>query len=201
MGSGPENQRLPDQRLVEAALRCIARWGVTKTSLDDVAREAGLSRATAYRQFPGGKDALFGTVVRFEVVRFLDRIRAALTEAPDLEEALVATMTEAGRSLANHEALRYLLRHEPELVLPKIAFRELDEVLALVRAEAGPLLARHLGDDLDAAGRTAEWAARMTLSYTLSPSATVDMTNAVSVRHLVRTYILPGVALAAAMAT
>ena len=32
---------------------CIARWGTAKTTLDDIAREAGCSRATIYRLFPG----------------------------------------------------------------------------------------------------------------------------------------------------
>ena len=36
----------PELRLVDAVLRCISRWGVAKTTLDDVAREAGCSRAT-----------------------------------------------------------------------------------------------------------------------------------------------------------
>jgi TetR/AcrR family transcriptional repressor of uid operon len=190
-----------EDRLLDAALRCVARWGVSKTSLDDVAREAGSSRATLYRQFLGGKDALFQAVVREELARFLGRIRSTLTDASDLEAALVGAMTEAGRTLTSHAALGYLLEHEPELVLPKLAFRELDEVLALVRVEVGPQLARHVGGDLDEAARTAEWAARIVLSYTLSPAVGVDTTDPESVRRLVRSYILPGVAHAAAMAT
>ena len=47
-----------EQRIVDATTRCIARWGVAKTTLDDVAREASCSRATVYRLFPGGKDAV-----------------------------------------------------------------------------------------------------------------------------------------------
>ncbi len=41
-----------------AALRGIARWGVAETTLADVAREAGCSRATIYRTLAGGKQAL-----------------------------------------------------------------------------------------------------------------------------------------------
>ena len=37
----------PQNRVIAATLRCMARWGITKTTLDDVAREAGLSRALA----------------------------------------------------------------------------------------------------------------------------------------------------------
>jgi len=34
------------------AVTCFARWGTTKTTLDDVAREAGVSRATLYASSP-----------------------------------------------------------------------------------------------------------------------------------------------------
>src|SRR5438874_9899399 len=90
------------QRLVDATLRCIARWGVAKTALDDVAREAGLSRATVYRLFPGGRDGLLDVVARVEIARFFSAVAARLETAPDLEELLVAGMTEAGRRIIDH---------------------------------------------------------------------------------------------------
>lgn len=180
--------------LVDAAARCVARWGVAKTSLDDVAREAGCSRATVYRAFPGGKDALFAAVARTEVDRFVDRLGRRITGAPDLEQALVAVITDAGRTLRGHAALQHLLAHEPELVLPHIAFRQLDELLAMVRRHGAPLLARFLGGDEHEAARLAEWAARITLSYSFNPSPAVDTADEESVRRLVRTYVLPGLA-------
>jgi len=180
--------------LIDAAVRCVARWGVAKTSLDDVAREAHCSRATVYRAFPGGKDALFAAVVRAELDRFLGRVTARITTATDLEGALVAGIAEAGRTLKGHAALQHLLVHEPEIVLPHVAFRQFDELLAAVRRHFAPSLAPFLDGDEDEAARLAEWAARITLSYTLSPSVTVDTADEACVRRVVRTYVLPGIA-------
>ena len=180
--------------LIDAAVRCVARWGVAKTSLDDVAREARCSRATVYRAFPGGKDALFAAVAQAELDRFLDRVTAAVTAAADIEGALIAGITEAGRTLKGHAALQHLLIHEPELVLPHVAFRQFDELLAAVRRHFTASLAPFLDGDEDEAGRVAEWAARITLSYTISPSPIVDTADRASVRRVVRTYVLPGVA-------
>jgi len=39
-------------RVLDAALTCVGRVGLAKTTLDDVAREAGCARATVYRYFP-----------------------------------------------------------------------------------------------------------------------------------------------------
>ena len=48
-----------ETRVVDAMLECIGRWGLGKTTADDVARTAGISRATLYRTFPGGMDVVF----------------------------------------------------------------------------------------------------------------------------------------------
>jgi len=50
-------------RILEGAYACVARSGLAKTTVEGAAREAGLSRATVYRHFPGGKDELLAGVV------------------------------------------------------------------------------------------------------------------------------------------
>src|SRR3989440_10810923 len=93
-----------EDRVVDAALRCIARWGVAKTTLDDVGREAGYSRATVYRLFPGGKEGLLDAVCRVELARFFAGLGSRLEAVADqgLEALLVAGMSEAGRRLLGH---------------------------------------------------------------------------------------------------
>lgn len=38
-------------RIVEAALRCVKRWGIAKVTLNDIAKEAGVTRPTVYSYF------------------------------------------------------------------------------------------------------------------------------------------------------
>jgi AcrR family transcriptional regulator len=180
-----------EDRITAAALRCIARWGVAKTTLDDVAREAGISRATVYRVFPGGKDGLMDAVARTEARSFFTGVAAAMSMATTLEDVLVVGMAEAGRRMLGHEALRFLMAHEPETVLSRLAFAKLDEVLAAAATVAAPHLERHLTPD--DARRAAEWAARLVLSYACTPGDShVDIADEASVRRLVRTFVLPG---------
>lgn len=40
------------QRIVVATYACVSRRGIAKTTVEDAAREAGVSRATVYRAFP-----------------------------------------------------------------------------------------------------------------------------------------------------
>lgn len=181
-----------EERILDAALVCIARWGLAKTGLDDVAREAGVSRATVYRAFPGGKDALAEAVARSELARFFAAVEGRLAASSTLEDLLVAGMSEAATRISTHGALRALIAFEPDVVLPRLAFDRMDGVLALCTAFAAPHLARFLGEET--AGRVAEWATRVVLSYCSWPSVDVDLTDEVSTRRLVRQLFLPALA-------
>ena len=39
------------QRIVDAAVACVKRWGIEKVTLNDIAREAGVTRPTVYSYF------------------------------------------------------------------------------------------------------------------------------------------------------
>lgn len=190
--AGASAQRL---RIVDGALACLARQGLAKTTLDDVARAAGYSRATVYRAFPGGKDAVMAAVADTELARLFSDLAVHMGEAHDLETVLVAGMSGAAQRIAGHDALRYLLQHEPEVVLPQLAFDHQRAVLAAVATFGAPFLGRWL--DHDEAARVAEWSARIVFSYLACPAPGIDLTDPECTRRIVRTYILPGIAIVA----
>ncbi|HKY15661.1 MAG TPA: TetR/AcrR family transcriptional regulator, partial [Microthrixaceae bacterium] len=165
--------------------------GVTKTTLDDIAREAGCSRATVYRLFPGGKGSLIQTVGEREVGRLLVELIEVLDRSDDLEELLVVAIGTAAAFIRDNEALQTVTRHEPEQLLPYLAFDRLGPLLEATSTYLGPIFARHLGRP--SADEVIEWAARLVLSYTFTPSTTIDLTNDVDVRRLVTTHLIPGI--------
>jgi AcrR family transcriptional regulator len=186
----PASDRAGDERVLDAALRCVARWGVAKTTLDDIAREAGISRATIYRTYQGGKSVLLDRLAHREVARCFLAVELAIDERDELDEVLAAGISAAARFLSAHDALRFLLAHEPDAVLPLVAFHHFDRLLAAVSAFAHPHLARFLPDaDVDAA---AEWVARVVLSYTLHPDPNHDLRDEARALRLVRAYLIPG---------
>jgi AcrR family transcriptional regulator len=180
-----------ERTMVAATLRCVARWGFAKTSFDDIAREAGVSRATAYRVFPGGKDRLVDTVVHYEIGRLFHEAEAAASTARSLEELLCIGVRLAMEMLTGHEVLQYLLVHEPAVVLPHFAFHRLDAVLAYAAELSRPHLARFLPDH--AVRPAAELVTRLVLTYSFNPSDRVNPNDPTSIRRLVRTYLLPAV--------
>jgi AcrR family transcriptional regulator len=178
-------------RIVDAALRCLARQGAAKTTVDDLARESGFSRATLYRTFPGGKDDVLEAVVSTEVARLFSALAVTMGEATDLEEVLVSGMTEAAQRLSSHRALAYMLGHEPGVVLPYLAFNDMDRLLIMAGDFAAPFFARWL--EPDQASRAAEWAVRIVLAYVADPAPGTDLTDPDDTRDLVRAFVLPGI--------
>jgi AcrR family transcriptional regulator len=178
-------------RLVNAALECLARQGSVKTTVDDIAREAGFSRATLYRTFPGGKDDVLQAVVSTEAARLFSALAVVMGEATDLEEVLVAGMVEAAGRLSSHRALSYMLRHEPGVILPHLTFAHMDRILMVGGDFASPFFGRWL--EPDQASRAAEWAVRIVLAYVSDPAPGVDLADPEDTRALVRAFVLPGI--------
>lgn len=178
-------------RLLHAALACVERNGLGGTTLEDVAAEAGLSRATVYRHFPGGRDQLVSETVTWEVGRFLSRLGAAVDAEPDLAGHLRVGLTVGHRAIHEHALLQQVLRTEPEELLRELA--EAEPLLAgVVRTYVRGLLDGEpvrAGLDLDEA---ADYVSRMFLSYLGTPGRW-DLEDAAQVDRLVRTQLLAGV--------
>lgn len=180
-----------ERRLVEAARSCIARWGLRKTTLDDIAREAGVGRATVYRAFPGGKDRLAEAVLCHEAGRLFTGYDAALSAAATLEDLLVVGVTGALAVMQDDEVVRSVLANEPDLVLPHFAFHHLERFLDVATALCRPHLGRFLPDD--AVHPAADLLARLVLSFGFRPAPWLDTRDPAAVRRLVTTYLVPAV--------
>ena len=85
--------------VLEAVKTCCERWGVEKVTVDDIARQAGVSRATLYRLFPGGKEVVFDAHRVYELDQFFDVLLAHVDGADTLEELLVRAVTGSIREL------------------------------------------------------------------------------------------------------
>lgn len=178
-----------DDRILDATRICLSRWGVAKTTAEDIARTAGVSRATVYRLFPGGIATIIDALTTREIALLMGSVSDAMSEATSLETALVAGICTAGTALASDPALQYLITHEPEVLLPYFAFDTIGPVLRYSTESLAPLLTRFA--PLRTAEDTVEWGCRMVLSLTFTPGL-ADVTDSGEVADLVHNYFLPG---------
>ena len=181
----------PRQRILEATYACVARWGLSKTTIEDAAREAGLSRATVYRYFPGGRDELIDAVVSWQFLLFFGRLYEEVHGATSLEEVLDRGLTFARQSLLEHEVLHKVLETEPDVLMPKLTV-ESNRTVGLISGFLVPYLHEHGMADGVEIHEAADFLARMILSYISSPGHW-DLSDPEQVATLVRTELLAGV--------
>ncbi len=77
------------QQVLAAASRLFMAHGYGATSMDAIAREAGVSKATLYAHFPS-KDRLFGAIIGHRCQRFSQALAAQDADPADLRGALLA---------------------------------------------------------------------------------------------------------------
>ena len=188
-------------RVLAAAYECVARFGIAKTTVEDVVKQSGVSRATVYRVFPGGKDELLRAAVSWEMDRFFLRLAEEVVAAPDFASMLERGLAFAHSAVHGHEVLQKVLMTEPERILPLLT-TEQDRPLTYITAFLLPYLEleRNVGRvragvDLE---ESADFVARMILSL-IGSHGEWDLNDPVAVHELVRRHLLAGVLTADAL--
>jgi AcrR family transcriptional regulator len=181
-------------RIVDAAEACIRRWGIRRVSMNDVAREAGVSRGSVYRYF-ADRAALVQAVLE----RTSERHIALAEPSIRRKRSLDAKVAEAAAFIREHI--------DDELSLGLRARPDEPEVAALRLAQAARTLnrwidfwvpflaeARDRGEvrrDLDLR-QAAEWIMRILISLVTVPSVTFDHTDSEQVRTYVERHLVRG---------
>lgn len=123
--------------LVEAA-KIFARFGFKKTSIDDIAKEAGVGKGTVYLAAES-KEELFYQVLHREVRGWQAACAKVIDPRVPAEELLVRLYLEGQKHLESNTLVRDLFRGEMVRMLPKWASR-FDELRALGRSNLSEVL-------------------------------------------------------------
>lgn len=177
-------------QIADAALRQFELFGLVRSTMEDVARRAKVSRVTVYRRFPG-KDALIDAVAMRELRRFLERLDAAIADIEDPGDMIVEGFVFTLHAVRTHRLLQRLLESEPEAVLPHLTV----EGGPFIAAAREFIVARNLQldpeRDPEDASTVADIIVRLILSYLLTPQATVDLDDPDVARAFARRYLRP----------
>jgi AcrR family transcriptional regulator len=183
-----------EERILIAAEQCITRMGIRRTSITDVAAQAGVSRGAVYFYFSEKAvlvDAVMVRIAEQFVASSEESVRAGGCLADQIAEAAVFIRLSAGERV-------------PMRPLPA----DDEQLLATLMTASS----RHLTDEwvdfwlpylADAEGRgeirpgldhreVGEWIVRVLMSFAVMPAATFDADDPESVRNFVRTYAVAG---------
>ena len=112
----------PPDPILDAARACVLDVGLRRTTLADVARRAGVSRMTVYRQY-GDLSAIVSALLSTELLGLMEAARAEAASRPTARERLVEEGVLVVERLAQHPLWRKVLDLDPELLLPLVVDR------------------------------------------------------------------------------
>ena len=127
------------ERILEAAEAQLREFGLRRTSLDRIAKAAGVSRVTLFRRF-ANRDALLGAVILRDGRRFIAEFDAALPKSGPPEDRFVVGIVTAARLLTSNSLIARLLETDPEDVLPVLT-TQAEAYLSISRAYVASVLA------------------------------------------------------------
>lgn len=180
------------ERLLDATDRLVRQVGLTKTSMADVARAAGVARGTLYRYFES-REVLLEALTQRATEQFFAEVADAMDRRPALSEQLGEFSEMMIRSIHPDAEVRNTLMIRMLVTENAQALRRTARFLRpyVDAAHARGEVRADLGID-DAS----EWLARVLLSFTIFQAAiSYEADDPHSVRLFVQRYAIRGLAL------
>lgn len=85
------------QKILDAAIACVKQWGIEKTSLNDIAKQAGVTRPTVYSYFPNRNDVIRTALLQSGysfAKRLKDHLQLFSNSADRLLESVIFSLEE-----------------------------------------------------------------------------------------------------------
>ncbi|WP_243723312.1 TetR/AcrR family transcriptional regulator [Actinomadura sp. 7K507] len=180
-------------RILDAAYEQFSRMGIQRSTMEDVARRAGISRITVYRRF-ATKDAVIEHVVRREFRRYFDRFLVEIKQAETAAERVVLGFVSSLRAIRRNPLIGGLMETEPDMVVPSMIGDGGRTLATVGRFVAGQLReeqrAGNVSDDLDT-DFVAEMMVRISASFLAIPSHLIDLDDDEQLAAVARRFLVP----------
>jgi AcrR family transcriptional regulator len=108
-----------EERILEAALIQFGQVGVKKTTIEDIARKAGVDRVTVYRRV-GARDDVVRAVTEREVRKLLAELGELPARHDTLEGLVVDVFATVLTRWRTHPLVQRMLTLEPDRLLPQL---------------------------------------------------------------------------------
>ncbi len=192
--AGQDSEDEVGERILDAALKCFEEVGIRRTSMDDIARAAGVGRMTVFRRF-ASKDQLTHLVLLRVGVEVTELARAAFAGARDLESGLTEALVLAVQAVRDRQLFVKVLRTEPEVFLRSLTGDGVT-MIEVMRRSVSAWLGRSGGGPLgdEDAELAAEGITRLGVSLVLSPEGPIPLYDDNGLREYLGRYVVPGIA-------
>ncbi|MEU5996445.1 TetR family transcriptional regulator [Streptomyces sp. NPDC047197] len=191
LDSAPPSDALTEQ-ILDAAREQFMTFGLRRSTVDDVAKRAKVSRVTVYRRI-GNKEALVSACLLREYRRFVGEVDEAVATLPTMEDRIVEGFVVVLRHIREHPLIGGLMRLEPETMLPFLTLESGPAFLAMRGYLTDRLRRAQRAEGKQEGDPTpvAELMVRITVSFLLNPVSCFELEDDDHVRDFARRYLVP----------
>ena len=179
------------EKLLDAAEECFARFGLSRTSIEDVARQAKVSRSTVYRYFEGRGELVAAAYMR-ESAEVFERVKVLMAEKGTFADRVVRVTVRAIKALRSGRYFPMLFNSDGALLSSQAI------IASKMFYEAGHAAMQPFFEDAQSRGELIsgldlddfiEWHLRLVFSFAMFDSPVPR--DQASLSRLLQTFIAP----------
>ncbi len=181
------------EQIMVAAEAVFTRFGVAKTTMDDIGRQAGVSRPTVYRYF-GDRDTLISAIIERRSRLLFAKAREFLFDQPTFADQLVEGRGRRDPLIRILVSPEHMQMAEPLVGSSGLAARLTAEMWGPVLERA--MVGGEIRSDVDI-DKMSEWIALV--QFILVGRLDLDNPDDPAHREMLRNFVLPGLLRSSAM--
>jgi AcrR family transcriptional regulator len=179
--------------VLDAALAQFEEIGIRRSTIEDIARRAGIDRVTVYRRV-GSKDDVIQAVLVREARRLIDQVSADTAPLPTLEQRIATSFAATVLHIRRNALFSRMVALDGDTVLPRIT-TQASPLLTMGIAAAVRLLEQAQADGLldpiaDPQG-ISEVLIRLVHSFVLTPTGVVKLEDRAALEAFASAHLTP----------
>ncbi|MDD9369371.1 MAG: helix-turn-helix domain containing protein [Acidimicrobiales bacterium] len=179
--------------ILDAAYDVFCAIGIQRSTMEDIAQRAGVSRITVYRRF-ATKAVLVDKLIRREIRRYFDQFRIDIEKAETAADRVVLGFVSSLGAFRRNPLIGGLMAADPNALVPT-TIGDGGRTLATVREFLAGQLRReqdagNVSGDVDV-DVVAELMVRVCSSFLVIPSHIVDLDDDEQLAGVARQFLVP----------
>lgn len=180
-------------RLLDAAYDQFCRMGIQRSTMEEIAKRAKLSRITIYRKFDT-KEALVDQVVLREFSRYFTRFIDDVADAPTVADRVTLGFVSSLKTIRTNPLVAGLIETDPTSFAGAIIGTDGEMLSAVQTFVAGQLRREQASGNVTAeidVDLVAEMMVRITGSFLAFPSRIVDLDDDAALTMIAHRFLVP----------
>lgn len=180
------------EKILQATRDLLLEFGLRRTSMDDIARRAGVGRATVFRKF-ADRSTLLGALFARETKRTIEAVDSIARQVEDPRQRVAAGFAALVETLSQHDLFNRLIKTDADQVIPVITTQSTQALQlgsAYIESQI-EVFEQNSGMSCRNKPEVAEFLARFVISLTIASETVLPVDDRTKLHEFALDHIVP----------